>query len=128
MRSLTQDNKDNPERTQKSFANGTERQNIIYENAKNVLNLDSLQERRHILCLKFARNGIKTIIWMTFFLKWQNTPNENKGIWKIQSTTCKYRTIKKLKHNSYAENVEPWCKNISECNKNKNISKQMQEK
>ena len=32
---------------------------INYENAKIILNLDSLEERRHILCLKFAKNGIK---------------------------------------------------------------------
>ena len=30
-----------------------------YENAKIMLNLDLLEERRHILCLKFAKNGIK---------------------------------------------------------------------
>ena len=34
---------------------------INYEDAKIVLNMDSLEERRHILCLKFAKkNGIKT--------------------------------------------------------------------
>ena len=32
---------------------------INYENAKIILNLDSLEERRQILCLKFAKNGIK---------------------------------------------------------------------
>ena len=32
---------------------------INYENAKIILNLDSLEERRHISCLKFAKNGIK---------------------------------------------------------------------
>ena len=32
---------------------------INYENAKVILNLDSLEERRHILCLIFAKNGIK---------------------------------------------------------------------
>ena len=35
---------------------------INYEDAKIVLNMDSLEEQRHILCLKFAtqKNGIKT--------------------------------------------------------------------
>ena len=32
---------------------------VKYENAKIVLNLDSLNEQRHILCLKFSKNGIK---------------------------------------------------------------------
>ena len=32
---------------------------INYENAKIILNLDSLEERRHILCLKFAKMVLK---------------------------------------------------------------------
>ena len=60
---LTQKNKDDLERTQKSFAKMVLKDKYInYENAKIILNLDSLQERRQILCLKFAKNGIKTII------------------------------------------------------------------
>merc|ERR1711954_563652 len=58
--SLTQENKDDLERTQKSFAKMVLKDKYInYENAKTILNLDSLEERRHILCLKFAKNGIK---------------------------------------------------------------------
>ena len=58
--SLTQENKDDLERTQKSFAKMVLKDKYInYENAKIILNLDSLEERRHILCLKFAKNGIK---------------------------------------------------------------------
>ena len=35
---------------------------INSENAKVILNLDSLEELRHIFCLKYAKKGIKTII------------------------------------------------------------------
>ena len=60
---ITRENKDDLERTQKSFAKMVLRDKYInYENAKIILNLDSLEERRQILCLKFVKNGIKTII------------------------------------------------------------------
>ena len=41
--------------------------------------------------------------------------------WRIQSTTWKYRKIKKLKHYSNAENVESWCKNRSKCKNNSDM-------
>ena len=60
--SLTQENKDDPERAQKSFAKMVLKDKYInYENAKIILNFDSLKERRQILCLKFGKNGIKNI-------------------------------------------------------------------
>ena len=35
---------------------------INYDNAKIVLNWGSLEERRHILCIKFAKMESRTII------------------------------------------------------------------
>ena len=58
--SLTQEYKDDLERTQKSFAKMVLKDKYInYENAKIILNLDSLEERRQILCLKFAKKWNK---------------------------------------------------------------------
>ena len=57
---LKTENKDDLERTQKSFAKMVLKDEYIdYENAKIILNLDSLKERRHILCLKFAKKWNK---------------------------------------------------------------------
>ena len=39
--------------------NGTERQIHKLWKCINYTNLDSLEEQRHILCLKFSKNGIK---------------------------------------------------------------------
>ena len=58
--SLTQENKDDLERMQKSFAKLVLKQKYSnYENALILLNLDSLEIRRKNLCLKFAKSGIK---------------------------------------------------------------------
>ena len=58
--SLTQDNIDDLERTQKSFAKMILKDKYVtYENALLILNLDSLQVRRTILTLKYAKSGIK---------------------------------------------------------------------
>ena len=63
--SLTQENKDDLERTQKSFVKlilknefKTEHEDS-YENALIKLNLQSLEQRRKELCLNFAKNCIK---------------------------------------------------------------------
>ena len=57
---VTQENIDNLERTHKSFCKIVLRENYIsYENALYKLNMESLQERRQILALKFAKSGIK---------------------------------------------------------------------
>ena len=59
--SLTQENKDDLERMQKTFAKLVLRQNYKnYENSLLRLNLDCLDTRRNALCLKFAQAGIKT--------------------------------------------------------------------
>ena len=58
--SLTQENKDDLERMQKTFAKLVLRQNYkSYENSLLRLNLDCLDTRRNALCLKFAQAGIK---------------------------------------------------------------------
>ena len=58
--SLTQDNTDDLERTQKTFCKLVLREKYqTYENSLLLLNLDSLYERRQFLCLKFAKSGIK---------------------------------------------------------------------
>ena len=58
--SLTQENIDDLETTQKTFSKlvlGDKYKD--YENAKMLLDLDSLQKRRQDICLKFAKTGIK---------------------------------------------------------------------
>ena len=58
--SLTQENIDDLERTQKSFCKMVLKEKYIsYENALFKLNMESLHERRQILQLKFAKSGIK---------------------------------------------------------------------
>ena len=58
--SLTQENRDNLERTQKTFAKLVLKEKYLnYENALLLLNLDSLETRRNALSLKFAQAGIK---------------------------------------------------------------------
>ena len=58
--SLTQENVEDLERTQKTFAKLVLKERYMnYENALKILNLDSLEIRRKEMCLKFAKNGIK---------------------------------------------------------------------
>ena len=58
--SLTQENIEDLERTQKTFAKLVLREKYQnYEEALLKLNLDSLEVRRTNLCLKFAQTGIK---------------------------------------------------------------------
>ena len=58
--SLTQENKDDLERTQKTFAKLIMKEKYKnYESALILLNLDSLQTRRENLNLKFAKTGIR---------------------------------------------------------------------
>ena len=57
--SITQENKDDLERTQKTFAKLVLKDKYKdYEKALMILNLDSLQTRRENLNLKFAKTGI----------------------------------------------------------------------
>ena len=58
--SLTQENIENLERTQKTFAKTVLKEKYKdYDNALTHLNLDSLESRRKQMCLKFAKKGIK---------------------------------------------------------------------
>lgn len=58
--SLTEENKEDLERTQKSFAKLILKQEYEnYETALLKLNLQTLEERRKELCLNFAKNSIK---------------------------------------------------------------------
>ena len=58
--SLTQENVDDLERTQKTFCKLVLKQKYKdYEHSLLHLNLDSLTQRRDTLCLKFAKAGIK---------------------------------------------------------------------
>ena len=58
--SLTEENKDDLERTQRSFAKLIMKNKYNdYEEALTQLNLDSLEERRQILISRFANNCIK---------------------------------------------------------------------
>jgi hypothetical protein len=58
--SLTQENRDNIERTQKTFAKLVLKEKYQnYDNSLLLLNLDSLETRRNALSLKFAQAGIK---------------------------------------------------------------------
>ena len=67
--SLTQENKDDLERMQKTFAKLVLRQNYkTYENSLLKLNLDCLESRRIAVCLKFAQAGIKNKKLMICFL------------------------------------------------------------
>ena len=58
--SLTKENNDDLERTQKTFSKMLLREKYVdYENALTILNLETLESRRQYLCEKFAKNGIK---------------------------------------------------------------------
>ena len=57
--SLTKENKDDLERTQKSFAKLVLKEKYKnYEDALIILNLETLEKRRTMLCRRFAKNGI----------------------------------------------------------------------
>ena len=58
--SLTQENIENLERTQKTFSKLVLKEKYkSYENALLILNLDKLETRRNDMALRFAKNGIK---------------------------------------------------------------------
>ena len=58
--SLTNENTEDLERTQKTFCKLILRERYKnYEDSLILLNLDSLHQRRQNLCLKFAKSGIK---------------------------------------------------------------------
>ena len=80
--SLTQENSDDLERLQKTFAKLILKQEYdSYENALIKLNLDTLASRREAISLKFANDGIE-----------HNTLND---LLKKNRRKCKYREVKK---------------------------------
>ena len=68
--SLTLENIEDLERTQKSFAKLVLKEKYKnYENALKILNLDSLEDRRKELILKFAKSAIKSNTMNDLFAK-----------------------------------------------------------
>ena len=91
--SLSQQNKDDLERTQKAFAKlvlrnkYNETDENPYENAVLKLNLQTLEERRKELCLNFAKNGIKNKTLIDLFPeKNNNHPMEKRNEEKYMVT------------------------------------------
>ena len=84
--SLTKENKEDLERTQKTFAKLVLREKYSnYENALTILNLDTLESRRKDLYLKFAQKGIKSGKMSDLFPE-----NDKKHLMKTR-TDEKYR-------------------------------------
>ena len=84
--SLTQENKEDLERTQKTFTKLVLREKFEdYENALLLLNLDTLESRRQELILKFAQKGIKSRKLDDLF------PENDKTHIMKKRTTEKYR-------------------------------------
>ena len=91
--SLSQQNKDDLQRTQKAFAKlvlrnkYNETDENPYENAVLKLNLQTLEERRKELCLNFAKNGIKNKTLIDLFPeKNNNHPMEKRNEEKYMVT------------------------------------------
>ena len=74
---------------------------INYENAKIILNLDSLEERRQILCLKFAKNGIKNNNLNDLFPE-----NDRKSTTRRREKIQQQQNNRK-KHNNKPQNHKP---------------------
>ena len=97
--SLTQENKDDLERTQKTFAKLILREKYKnYDNALLLLNLDTLEKRRQDLCLKFAKGGIKSEKLCELF-----PMNDKKHIMQTRDDErfqVKFANTDRLKHSS----------------------------
>ena len=97
--SLTQENSDDLERTQKTFSKMILREKYNnYENALTILNLDSLQTRLQFLCEEFAKNGIKHNK-----LKDLLPQNENNHVMKLRESekyNVQFANTERLKNSS----------------------------
>jgi len=95
--SLSVENKEDLERVQKTaFKIILRKQYISYENAQNVLNLKSLEERRNQLALDFAKKCTKNIKTKNMFplkTKRLNNCTRNKEVYK--TTKAKTERLKK---------------------------------
>ena len=86
--SLTQENNEDLERTQKTFSKLVLKEKYKdYENALLILNLESLQNRRKDMILRFAKNGIK-----------------NKTLSDLFPTNDKIHSMNKRTNEKYAVN------------------------
>ena len=86
--SLTQENRNNLERTQKTFCKLILKEKYKdYSNALIKLNLETLEERRNMLSLKFAKAGLK-----------------NKTLTDLFPKQKKHDVMKTRKHENYQVN------------------------
>ena len=97
--SLTQENREDLERTQKTFAKLVLREKYKnYENALIILNLDSLESRRKDLIIKFAQKGIESGKMNDLFPK-----NDKKHVMKTRTDDkyiVKFANTDRLKNSS----------------------------
>ena len=103
--SLTQENIENLERTQKTLSKLVLKEKYkSYENALLILNLDKLETRRNDMALRFSKNGIKNKTLSGLF------PINNKNHKMNTRNNEKYEvnfacTVKKWKHNQGAKSA-----------------------
>ena len=95
--SLTEQNSDDLERTQKAFAKLTlQNKYENYEKALLKLNLIKLSERRHILMMRFCENGIKQKTLDDLFPLRQKEHNmKTRGIEKFKVTHAEKERLRK---------------------------------
>ena len=97
--SLTQENKDDLERTQKALAKLILREKYKnYDNALLLLNLETLEKRRQDLCLKFAKSGSKSDILCDLFP--MNDKTHNMQTREDDKFKVKFANTNRLKHSS----------------------------
>ena len=101
--SLTQENIDDLEKTQKTFAKLVLREKYKdYNGALILINLDSLQRRTQEMCLKFAKSEIKNGKLNDLF-PINNKIHNMKNQRRRQISVCKYRKTQTVKHNNNAK-------------------------
>ena len=103
--SLTKENTNDLERCQKTFTKLVLKDKYQnYENALLILNLDSLESRRQVLCTKFAKDGIKHNKMNELFL--ENTKKHNMETRKNEKYVVNFahtERLEKLKCNINAK-------------------------
>ena len=97
--SLSQENIDDIERTQKTFSKMILKEKYVnYENALIILNLDSLKSRREVLCEKFAKHGIKYNKLADLFP--ENNKNHKMKTRESEKYDVKFANTDRLKNSS----------------------------
>ena len=106
--SLTQDNINVVQRTQKTFCKLVLKEKYKdYENSLNLLNIESLQERRKVLTLKFAKNGIKYNNLKDLLPEQENLRNiETRHQDKYKVNVANTNRLKKLKYHIHAKSTK----------------------